>query len=97
MLIDFYVKTCSLRIPVSRTLQLKELYTARNYIQQGTIYSKELYKARNYIQQGSNYIQHGTIYRNTQLRYTHIMYRQCGMNVNKPSAPTEVEGKGLKL
>ena len=42
----------------------------------------------------SNFYQ-GTIYRNAQLRYTHIMY--CERNVNKPSAPTEVEGKGLKL
>ena len=42
----------------------------------------------------SNFYQ-GTIYRNAQLRYTHIMY--CERNVNKPSAPTEVEGEGLQL
>ena len=45
-------------------------------------WSKNQDKPRNYIQ---------------ELWYTHIMYCTCGRNVNKPSAPTEVEGKGLQL
>ena len=45
-------------------------------------WSKNQDKPRNYIQ---------------ELWYTHIMYCTCGRNVNKPSAPTEVEEKGLQL
>ena len=40
----------------------------------------------------------GTIYRNTQLRYTHIMYCTLWEECKQPcSAPKEVEGKGLQL
>ena len=39
----------------------------------------------------------GTIYRNAQLRYSQIVYSTLGRNVNKPSSPTEIQGKGLKL
>ena len=55
-----------------------------------TVSGQNIYKTRPYHYQG-------TINRNAQSRYTQLFTLHCGRNVNKPSAPTEIEGKGPKL